>query len=613
MMKLGVCYYPEHWPQSMWEEDAAEMESLGLSLVRIGEFSWSKLEPKEGEYDFLWLDKVFKLFTKFGLKIILGTPSATPPRWVLDKFPDLLAWDKNGQLRGYGSRRHYCFSHQGYKQLASEMAKRLSNRYGDHPSLYAWQTDNEYGCHDTTRSYSPLAKKAFQSWLSEKYDSISDLNHRWGNVFWSMDYERFDQIDLPNLTVTEPNPSHKLDFFRFSSDQVVAWNQAQLDAIRSHSEKPIFHNYMGRITDFDHFKLGEEMEMATWDSYPLGFLEDRSDRSEEFRHTYQYSGDPDFQAFHHDLYRSVGKGNWGVMEQQPGPVNWAPSNPKPAPGMVRVWTLEAMAHGAEFVAYFRWRQLPFGQEQMHSALKRPDNQPTDLLETILSLRQDLKSFESIGKQNAKVGLVFDYESHWAWEVQPQGQEFDYFRLVYSFYCGLRSLGLDVDILPTNGPSLKAYSMVLVPGLFSISKSLHKNLSSYQGELLLGPRTHTKTVDFHVNINSVADLMQIPIKLDQVETLRLTEKREVKGIGTFQCWLEHFKVDEKPVPPLLYNNHKTYIGGWPDEETLITILTKCTERAGIQTFLQGEGVRSRNGCKIDYANGEFSFKNDSGII
>jgi len=604
-MRLGVCYYPEHWPASMWVTDAAEMKSLGLSLVRIGEFAWSKLEPKEGTYKFEWLDEVLDILHSADLKVILGTPSATPPRWVLDKFPDLLAWDEQGHPRRFGSRGHYCFSHEEYKKLAADMTGLMAKRYGDHPALHAWQTDNEYGCHNTTRSYSPLAKKAFQAWLSEKYNSIAELNSRWGNVFWSMDYDNFDQIDLPNLTVTEPNPSHKMDFYRFCSDQVVSWNQAQLLAIRSHSDRPIFHNYMGRITEFDHFALGEDMDIATWDSYPLGFLEDRSDRSEAFRHKYQYTGDPDFQAFHHDLYRGVGRGRWAIMEQQPGPVNWAPHNPCPAPGMVRIWTLEAMAHGAEFVAYFRWRQLPYAQEQMHSALKRPDNRPSKVLDELRLIGDDLKRYGHIERSKAPVALIFDYESQWAWEVQPQGQDFDYFRLVYDFYCGLRRLGLDIDILPPGGQSLDQYALVLVPGLFSINKSLLKTLSDYSGETLIGPRTHTKTPDFHIHTDLVSQLLQIPLKLDQLESLRPTETRFIKGIGTCHSWVEHLQVGDKSVTHMVYNKRKTYLGAWPDEEALNSILIACLDRAGLSHQLLDEGVRHHNGYVIDYLEGRFS--------
>jgi len=246
--QLGVCYYPEHWDESLWETDAAEMVSLGLKLVRIGEFSWSRLEPAEGEFDFHWLDKAIDVLGRAGLKVILGTPSATPPRWVLDKFPDMLAYDKEGRPRKFGSRRHYCFSHEGYRQLSADMADRLAQHYADNPNIYAWQIDNEYGCHDTILSYSQPARQSFRVWLKAKYKTSQALNAAWGNIFWSMDYAGFDQIDLPNLTVTEANPSHWLDFNRFSSDQVALFNKAQCQAIRKYCPKPLIHNYMGRIT-----------------------------------------------------------------------------------------------------------------------------------------------------------------------------------------------------------------------------------------------------------------------------------------------------------------------------------------------------------------------------
>jgi beta-galactosidase len=370
---LGTCYYPEHWPEEVWTEDAARMTDLGLTWVRIGEFAWSRLEPEPGRYDWVWMDRAFEVLAGAGLKIVLGTPTATPPRWMLDRHPDMLAVDAEGRARRFGSRRHYCFSHEGYRAEAIRITEALADRYGRHPGLGAWQTDNEYACHDTVLSYSDAARHAFRDWLAQRYQSADALNRAWGNVFWSMEYDSFDQIDLPNLTVTEPNPAHALDFRRFSSDQVARFNAGQVAAIRARSDAPISHNYMGRILEFDHFALGAQMEIATWDSYPLGFLEDRLEDPAEHKRRYARQGDPDFQAFHHDLYRAVGHGRWWVMEQQPGPVNWAPHNPAPLPGMVRFWTWEAFAHGAECVSYFRWRQAPFAQEQYHAGLLRPDS------------------------------------------------------------------------------------------------------------------------------------------------------------------------------------------------------------------------------------------------
>ena len=390
---LGVCYYPEHWPKNLWKEDAKRMAEAGLSWVRIGEFAWSKMEPSPGELKFEWLDEIIHILGTAGLSVVLGTPTATPPRWMLEKHPDMLAIDKEERLRKFGSRRHYCFSHEGYREECIRIVTLMAERYGKNPYVGAWQTDNEYSCHDTTHSYSDSARSAFKNWLRAQYPGdgndgdISALNEAWGNVFWSMEYENFDQIDLPNLTVTQPNPSHVLDFRRFSSDQVVSFNRLQTKIIKSYSDAPIAHNFMGKTTEFDHFKVGDDLDIASWDSYPLGFLEDRVVASDEFKQAFARQGDPDFQAFHHDLYRTVGKGRWWVVEQQPGPVNWAPYNPSPLPGMIRLWSWEAFAHGAEAVCYFRWRQAPFAQEQMHAGLLRPDSADAPALAEVKGSRQ----------------------------------------------------------------------------------------------------------------------------------------------------------------------------------------------------------------------------------
>ena len=321
---LGVCYYPEHWARDIWETDAARMVAAGLTWVRIGEFAWSRLEPSEGDYRFEWLDDAIDVLGRAGLRVVLGTPTATPPRWIVDKHPDMLALDAEGRPRGFGSRRHYCFSHEGYKAEAARIVTALAERYGRNPHVAAWQTDNEYGCHATTISYSKPARAAFQNWLRARYTGqgnagdIAALNTAWGNVFWSMEYDDFDQIELPNLTVTEPNPAHSLAFRRFSSDQVVAFNRAQVEIIRARSAVPVAHNYMGKITDFDHFAVGADLDIASWDAYPLGFLDESTSFDDSHKRAYARQGDPDFQAFHHDLYRAVGQagtggGRWWVM------------------------------------------------------------------------------------------------------------------------------------------------------------------------------------------------------------------------------------------------------------------------------------------------------------
>jgi beta-galactosidase len=610
---LGTCYYPEHWPEEVWAEDARRMAELGLTWVRIGEFAWSRLEPRPGRFDWGWMDRAFETLGGAGLKVVLGTPTATPPRWMLERHPDMLAHDAEGRPRGFGSRRHYCFSHAGYRAEAARIAEELAKRYGRHPALGAWQTDNEYGCHDTVISYSPAARAAFRDWLAQKYQGTDALNRAWGNVFWSMEYESFDEIDLPNLTVTEPNPSHALDFRRFSSDQVARWNAAQVEAIRRHSDAPISHNYMGRIVEFDHFALGAQMEIATWDSYPLGFLEDRLEEPPEHKRRYARQGDPDFQAFHHDLYRAVASRfdaeapRWWVMEQQPGPVNWAPHNPAPLPGMVRFWTWEAFAHGAECVSYFRWRQAPFAQEQYHAGLLRPDSAEAPAFADARQVADELAEMPEVNVGQAQIALVFDYASAWAWTVQPQGRGCDYFRLVFEVYRGLRKLGLSVDILPPDTDSLAGYRLVLVPGLVTLSEPLKCALGQATAQVLLGPRTNAKTAALATPVPLPPAIPGLDVTVARVETLRPDMPVPMERAGHVTLWREELEGTAEVVdrdaqgrPVAMRAGNLTYLGGWPDPDFLRHLLIRACAEAGVETLDLPPDIRIRQAGATRFA-------------
>lgn len=596
---LGVCYYPEHWDEAVWAKDAARMSAAGLRYVRIGEFAWSRLEPRPGALDWGWLDRAIETLGAAGLRVVLGTPTATPPRWMLDRHPDMLAVDAQGRPRKFGSRRHYCFSHHGYRAESVRITEALARRYGAHPAIAAWQTDNEYGCHDTTYSYSAAARSGFQDWLAQKYQSPQALNTAWGNVFWSMEYSDFAEIDLPNLTVTEANPPHMLDFRRYSSDQVVAFNAAQVAVIRQHSRAPILHNYMGRITDFDHWDVGADLDIATWDSYPLGFLEDRSDEGEAWKARFCQQGDPDMQAFHHDLYRAVGKGRMWVMEQQPGPVNWAPWNPAPLPGMVRLWSWEAFAHGAEVVSYFRWRQAPVAQEQMHAGLLRPDSADAPAMAEAAQVAREIAAMPDCAIERAQVGLVFDYESAWGWAIQPQGRDFDYFRLVFDMYRGLRQLGLSVDILSPKTADLSAYRLVLVPGLMHLGDPLRTALQTYQGVALMGPRAGAKTANMAIPNSLAPDLPGITQRVSLVESLRPGAVRALET-GAFVRWFEHLDgpgdvhlTTSTGQAALVGQGNMRYLAGWPDATALGDILEKLCMKAGVMTHDLPQGVRIRD--------------------
>ncbi|GAB4382402.1 beta-galactosidase [Albidovulum sp.] len=595
---LGVCYYPEHWPEARWAEDAARMAAAGLGWVRIGEFAWSRLEPAPGEYRFDWLDRAIGVLADAGLRVVLGTPTATPPRWMLDRHPDMLALDAAGRPRGFGSRRHYCFSHEGYRAECARIVTELARRHGADPRVAAWQIDNEYGCHDTVLSYSPAALAAFRAWLARRYGTVEALNAAWGNVFWSMEYDSFERIGLPNLTVTEPNPAHVMAFRRFSSDQVVGFNRIQAEILRAHTAAPLLHNYMGRIASFDHFAVGAALDIAGWDSYPIGFLSDRLEADAAHKARFLRQGDPDMQAFHHDLYRAVGRGRWWVMEQQPGPVNWAPYNPAPLPGMVRLWTWEAFAHGAEVVSYFRWRQVPFAQEQMHAGLLRPDGAAAPALAEVEAVAREIAALPEAGTAPAAVALVFDYAAHWAWEIQPQGADFDYFRLVFAAYRALRRAGLDIDILPPDADDLSRYRLVLAPGLATLSDRLAGALAAFAGTAILGPRTNAKTAEMAIPVPLPPALPGLGAVVARVESLPPGEAIPLEGGGAFRHWFEHLEgaaVSERTVtgaPAIVSAGRLHYLAGWPDEAAFDRLVAAAAAAEGLKVAALPEGLRCR---------------------
>jgi beta-galactosidase len=600
-MKLGVCYYPEHWPEAYWPDDARRMVEIGITRVRIGEFCWSRIEPEPGRYDWVWLDRAVAVLHDAGLQIIMGTPTATPPKWLVDQMPDMIALDEQGRPRGFGSRRHYCFSHKGYAMECDRIAAAMANRYGQHPAIVAWQTDNEYGCHDTAISFSVAARDGFRDWLTAKYQNVSALNTAWGNVFWSMEYRWFSEIDLPNLTVTEANPAHWLDFRRFSSDQVVAFNRRQVDILRKASPgRDLIHNYMGFFTQFDHHAVAADLDVASWDSYPLGFLEQFWFSDAEKRR-YARQGHPDIAAFHHDLYRGLHpNGRWSVMEQQPGPVNWARYNPAPLPGMVRLWTLEAMAHGAEMVSYFRWRQIPFAQEQMHAGLLRPDSVDDVAVAEVRQASAEIAALiGDMGEPVKQVALIFDYQSDWVTDIQPQGQGFRALRQAFDYYSALRRLGLNVDIIPP-GRGLDGYAMVVIPCLPIVPDGFADQLSAFNGQVLIGPRSGSKTVDFAIPATLAPGPLQplVAVKATRAESLR-PGLVEPAGGGAVQHWLEHIESDLVPEwitdsgHGICYRDGSTrYIAAGTDSVLLHDIMARACNDAGLPQTALADAIRMR---------------------
>ncbi|UWQ17224.1 beta-galactosidase [Jannaschia sp. M317] len=616
---LGVCYYPEHWPEERWPTDARMMAEAGIEYIRIGEFAWSLMEPEPGTYDWAWLDRAFQVLHDHGLKIVLGTPTATAPKWLVDRMPDMLGVDVEGRVRGFGSRRHYCFSHQGYRTESRRITQAMAERYGDHPALAAWQTDNEFGCHNTIYSYSDAARTGFREWLAQKYQSPDALNRAWGTVFWSMTYRSFDEVELPNLAVTQTSPIHQLDFRRYSSDQVVAFNREQADIIRAHSPgRPISHNFMGKFTDFDHYDVSDDLDIATWDAYPTGFLE-RELNDETLLKKHIGIGAPDFDAFHHDLYRTCGQrrngtenGRWWVMEQQPpGPLNWGNYNPAPLPGAGRLWVWEAFAAGAEVVSWFRWRQPPFGQEQMHEGLLLPDGTPNhgyDLAKEISAELDALRPEPSNAR--AEVALVFDYDSEWVMKIMPHGRGTTHFDTVMSHYVALRRAGISVDVVPPTAEAISGRKLIVAPMLAILPDGFAQALADCGAEILAGPWTGSKDRNFAIPEGLPPGELRklIDIRLRRVETRRAFSPIPLASGGTFDGWREFIEpgaavtveeASEDGHPAVLSQDRTTYVAGRADEATLARLIRAALDRAGVAHLDLPEHVRVRDNGSLRF--------------
>ncbi len=499
-MKLGVCYYPEHWSEKHWKTDAKEMHEAGIDIVRIAEFAWAKMEKEEGKYTWDWLDRSVETLATAGHQILLCTPTAAPPAWLISAHPDILPVDEEGRRRRFGSRRHYCPNNKTYHEYSRRITKAMAERYGDHPSVIGWQIDNEFGCY-FTRCYCQSCTSEFQNWLQKKYANLDELNERWGTIFWSQTYDRWGQIEPFNLTVAEPNPSHVLDYYRFASDSWVAYQQIQIDALRANipSTQFITHNVIADLNTIDYHDLSRNLDFIAWDSYPTGYAEMGSQNiyapdEEPFAYAHDL-GDPFITGFFHSLIRGLKQAPFWIMEHQTGAVNWSKNNTGVRPGAVRLWTWQAAATGAEAVVYFRWKASRFGLEQHHDGLRKHDGSVDTGYADLLTLKAESQELDDFIAQplQTEVGILLDYDTLWAMEMQPHRKDFAYMKHLFVFYRACKSLGIEPDIISPEA-DLARYKVLLAPNTFIADEALAKKLDDFaaqSGTLMLGVRTGFK--------------------------------------------------------------------------------------------------------------------------
>ncbi|MFN8675049.1 MAG: beta-galactosidase [Thermomicrobiales bacterium] len=611
---LGVCFYPEHWPQEMWAGYARQMRELGLRYVRIAEFAWSKIEPRPGEFEWEWLDAAIETLAEEGLLVILCTPTPTPPAWLTHAHPEILAVAQDGRVMQHGSRRHYDPASAVYREHSRRITTEIARRYGEHPAVVGWQTDNELADHDTGRAWGNAALAPFRAWLRERYGTLEALNAAWGAVFWSQSYSDWEEIGLPNALPASPNPSHLLDFYRHRSQVMQEFHGEQIAILRQLSPgRWITHNFMRFEDGFDHYAVAQGLDFASWDSYPTGGVE-LSWLTADEKVRWARTGHPDLISFSHDLYRGIlghNQGPW-VMEQQAGQINWAPYNPLPAAGAVSLWTAQGYAHGCDVISYFRWRAATVAQELMHSGLLRHDN-------TLDRGGMEIAGLEIAGRVNAavtpRVALLHDYESAWAYDAQPHHADASYWRQTMLFYTALRELGVDVDIRHPEH-DLAGYDLIVAPALQIVGEERAARLihAAADALFLAGPRTayRTPTGRVHEDGQPGPLLPLLGCSLRNVDSMRPGLICHAGG-HEVQIWAESYtlhggsallRYDDGPQAgeaAVVRHGNAVTLGAWSPSLIREVLSDLLAERA-ISHALLPEGVRvSRRGLAEIWMN------------
>lgn len=589
---VGTSWYPEQWPEERWETDLRLMQATGFNTVRIAEFAWSRMEPEEGRFDFAWLDRAIAAAKAHGMMVVIGTPTAAPPAWLTQKYPEVLRVDENGARAGHGGRKHFSVASARYRDFCRRIATELATRYGHDPAVVGWQIDNEIGA----PSFDDEAVAAWHAFLQKRYGNIDELNRRWTTEYWSQHYNGFDQVPLH--ATGQQNPGLLLDFRHFSTAIWTDYVQNQVRAMRALVDPRQFitTNTMHWNAGFDHFALHQGLDLAAWDNY----IPD---------------GRPDWieNGANHDLVRGYKQRNFWLMETQPGRVDWVPVNRALDPGQVREMAWQAVGHGADAVLYWEWRPTANGQETYYGTILGQDGKPNPIQPEIAQTAAELTRAAPLLADTvpvADVAMIFSYDSRWAIDLQRHHKDFDPVRAFTDFYRPLRVLAQGVAIVSPEA-DLKRYPLVVAPDLMVLTEAEAKALEAYVrggGHLVLGPRS-----GMHDDANALWPQKQ-PGPLAELLGAQVAQYYALdEGIGVtgsvsgkVSIWAEDVEPVAKDVRVLATYSDKggwldgkpaivtrnvgrgsiTYVGAWLDPAAMAQLATGLLADAGVKPIVAG---------------------------
>ncbi|MBG0562696.1 beta-galactosidase [Actinoplanes aureus] len=466
-LEFGADYNPEQWPREVWDDDVRAMREAGVTIVSLAIFSWARIQPREGEYDFAWLDEVMDLLHAGGIAVDLATATASPPPWLTAKHPEILPVNRDGNTVWPGARQHWRPTSPVFRAHALTLVRALATRYAEHPALVAWHVNNELGCHNIY-DFSDDAAAAFRDWLRARYGTIGSLNDAWGTAFWSQRYDCFDEILPPRIAASHPNPTQQLDFRRFSSDALKEHLRAETAVLRELTPQvPVTTNFMvmGLQKPMNYADWAADVDFVSNDHYVVPGPQARDELS-----------------FSANLTGNLAGGRpWFLMEHSTSAVNWQPVNLAKKPGELARDSLTHVAHGADAVCFFQWRQSKAGAEKYHSSMLPHAGRDSAVFRAVTELGarlRDLAPVAGSSRRRAEVGIVFDWESWWVSEHDSHPTDrLRYRQEALDWYTALLNHGVRADVVPTGGP-LEGYRMLIAPILHVVPAALAQRLREY---------------------------------------------------------------------------------------------------------------------------------------